>query len=79
MGERPASGAEAHMTDAMRSGPRTYYPGKAAGKPRSILLTEQAHAILDHIRTRTGASRSDIIEFLIRHYGDRVQFIQGGD
>jgi hypothetical protein len=52
---------------------KTYYPGKIA-RPLSITLTPTARRILRNIRRRTRRSRSDIVEHLLRLYGEQLVF-----
>lgn len=52
---------------------RTYYPEKVA-PPATVGLTELAHDIVRAVQARTGRSRSDIIEHLIRRFGPEVEF-----
>jgi hypothetical protein len=47
-------------------GPRSRYRGKLRARPLSILLTPEGHAALVQGCDRTGLSRSDFIEQLVR-------------
>jgi hypothetical protein len=49
------------------SGRKAYFRGKAP-MPKSFLLTDEAAKILDEACERTGASRNDIVEALIRRF-----------
>jgi hypothetical protein len=47
-------------------GPRARFRGKLRARPLSILLTPEGHAALAQGCDRTGLSRSDFIEQLVR-------------
>ena len=47
------------------TGPKSYFRGKVA-RSVSLMLTPQGHAALASALARTGLSRSDYIELLIR-------------
>lgn len=58
------------------SGPRAYYRPKVKGV--SFRLTEVGAEALDAVVARTEASHGDIFEQLLRRFGARVRFTEGG-
>lgn len=56
-----------------RSGPRSYYRPKAP-HPVTLTLTTEGRKLLDEIAQRTGASRADVVERLLRGWGSVVTF-----
>lgn len=55
------------------TGPKAYYRPKAS-PGQSLSLTELGRCILDAAAERTGRSRSDVIERLLREHGATVEF-----
>jgi hypothetical protein len=62
------------MTEKKRTGPPTFFSPKDP-KPVTLNLTSHGKKRLDEISTLTGASRADVVEWLIRTYGHAVTFI----
>jgi hypothetical protein len=58
------------------SGPRTRFSPKDP-RPVSLSLTTTAVRILANAAKRTGASRSDVVEQLLRQYGSTMEFTEG--
>lgn len=56
-----------------RSGPPSFYRPKDP-RPISIGLTTDAVRILVNTSTRTNASRSDVVEQLLRRFASQVEF-----
>lgn len=42
-------------------------------QPRSFVMTKTGHVMLDHHLKRTGLSRGDFIESLVREFGERIK------
>jgi hypothetical protein len=55
------------------TGPHSYYRPKDP-TPVSVNLTPEGKLRLAEIQTRTGASRSDVVEQLLRRFGRHVKF-----
>lgn len=53
------------------SGPKCVYRGKIR-QPMTYKLTAAGHQMLQKTIQRTGLSQSDLIEALLRQFGDRV-------
>ena len=58
----------AHLT-----GPASYYRPKDS-RPITLNLTAEGRRLLDDIAERTGASRADVVENLLRRFGQQVEF-----
>lgn len=56
-------------------GPRSYYRPKDP-HPVTLNLTTEGRKVLDETARRVGASRSDVVEQLLRFFGYRVDFKQ---
>lgn len=56
------------------SGPHSWYRPKDTRHPITVNLTRPGRAALKAIQKRTDASRGDIVEQLVRRFGDLVVF-----
>ena len=66
------------MTTAARlTGPASHFRPKDP-RPVTLNLTTEARNVLDGICERQQASRGDVFEFLLRHYGHLVDFSEDG-
>lgn len=55
------------------TGPKSYYRPKD-GRPVTMNLTREGRNMLGAITRRVKASRADVVEQLVRRFGDRVRF-----